>query len=91
MTYHVARSASRANPRVSSETWMMAECESVVLASLVAQVRGVTLYGLQVHGARLAEQVMLVRRPDNKYTLRASLFCCVTLSKARTCRRPAVS
>ena len=57
MTYHVARStlgALRASLRVSSETWMMAECEFVVLASLVAQVRGVTLYGLQVHGARLA-------------------------------------
>ena len=41
MTYHVARStlrALRASLRVSSETWMMAECEFVVLASLVAQV-----------------------------------------------------
>ena len=45
----------------------MAECESVVLASFVAQVRGVMLYGLQVHGARLAERVVLVRRPDNPY------------------------
>ena len=24
-------------------------------------------YGLQVHGARLAERVVLVRRPDNPY------------------------
>ena len=45
MMSHVARDAlgaSRASLRVSSdhETWMMAECESVV-ASFVAQVRGV--------------------------------------------------
>ena len=46
---------------------MMAECESVVLAFFVAQVRGVMFYGLQVHGARLAERVVLVRRPDNPY------------------------
>ena len=46
---------------------MMAECESVVLASFVAQVRGVIFYGLQVHGARLAERVVLVRRPDSPY------------------------
>ena len=42
----------------------MAECKPVVL---VAQVRGVMFYGLQVHGARLAERVVLVRRPDNTY------------------------
>ena len=37
MTSHVARDAlgaSRASLRVSSETWMVAECEFVVLASL---------------------------------------------------------
>ena len=45
----------------------MAECGSVILASFVAQVRGVMFYGLQVHGARLAERVVLVRRPDNPY------------------------
>ena len=48
MTSRVARGAlgaSRAGMRVSSETWMMAECESV-LASFVAQVRGVKFYGL---------------------------------------------
>ena len=57
--------ASRASPRVSSEALMM-ECESVVLASFVTQVRGVMFDGLQVHGARLAERVVLVRRPyDN--------------------------
>ena len=70
MTSHVARGAlgtSRASLCVSSEVWMMAECESVVLASFVAQVRGVMFYGLQVHGARLAERVVLVRRPDNPY------------------------
>ena len=44
-----------------------AECESVVLASFVAKVRGVMFYGLQVHGTRLAERVVLVRRPDNPY------------------------
>ena len=60
---HVARGAlgaSRASLRVSSETWMMAS----VLASFVAQVRGVKFYGLQVHVAR---RVVLVRRPDNPY------------------------
>ena len=70
MTSHVARGAlgaSRASLRVLSEAWMMAECESVVLASFVTQVRGVMFYSLQVHGARLAEQVVLVRRPDNPY------------------------
>ena len=46
---------------------MMAECESVVLASFVAQVRGVIFYGLQGYGARLAERVVLIRRPDNPY------------------------
>jgi len=40
MTSHVALGASRASLRVSSEAWRMAECESV-LASFVAQVRGV--------------------------------------------------
>ena len=51
MTSHVARGtlgASRASLRVSSEAWMMVECESVVPASFVAQVRGVMFYGLQV-------------------------------------------
>ena len=36
MTSHVVRcalGASRTSLRVSSETWIMAECESVVLAS----------------------------------------------------------
>ena len=51
--------------RVSSQTWM-AECKSVVVASFVTQVRSVMFYSLQVHGARLAEQVVLVR-PDNPY------------------------
>ena len=50
----------------ASEAWMMAECESV-LASFVAQVRGVKCYGLQVHGARLAERVVLATRPGNPY------------------------
>ena len=66
MTSHVERGdlgASRASLR---ETWMMAECESV-LASFVAQVGGVKSYGPQVHGARLAERVVLVSRPDNPY------------------------
>ena len=70
MTSHVgcgALGASRASLRVSSKAWMMAECESVVLVSFVTQVRGVMFYGLQVHGARLAEWVVLVRRPDNPY------------------------
>ena len=69
MTSHVVRGALgalRASLRVSSQTWM-AECESVVLASFVAQVRGVMFYGLQVYRARLAERVVLVRRPDNPY------------------------
>ena len=57
--------ASRASPPVSSEALMM-ECESVVL---VAQVRGVMFDGLQVHRARLAERVVLVRRPDNPYDI----------------------
>ena len=64
----VARSAlgaSWASLYLSSETWMMAECESVVLASFVAQVRGGMFYGLQVHRARLAERAVLIRRPDN--------------------------
>ena len=47
---------------------MMEECESVVLASFVAQVRGVMFDGLQVHGARLAEQVVHVR-PDNPHDI----------------------
>ena len=50
MTSHVPRGtlgASRASLRLSSEAWMMAECESVVPASFVAQVRGVMFYGLQ--------------------------------------------
>jgi len=69
MTSHVARGthgASRASLHVSSETSMMVECESV-LASFAAQVRGIVFYGLQVHGARLAERVVLIRRPDNPY------------------------
>ena len=69
MTSHVAcgaLGASWASLPVSSETWKMAECESV-LTLFVAQVRGVKFYGLQVHGARLAERVVLVRRPDNPY------------------------
>ena len=60
MTSLVARGALgalRASLRVSSETWMMVKCESVVLASFVAQVRDVMFYGLQVYGARLAEWV----------------------------------
>ena len=57
--------ALRASPPVSSEALMM-ECESVVL---VAQVRGVMFDGLQVHRARLAERVVLVRRPDNPYDI----------------------
>ena len=67
---HVARGTlgtSRASLRVLSEVWMMAEYESVVLASFVTQVRGVMFYGLQVHGARLAERVELARRPDDPY------------------------
>ena len=70
MTSHVARGAFgalRASLRVSSEVWKMAECESVVLTSFVTQVRGVMFYSRQVHGARLAERVALVRRPDNLY------------------------
>ena len=57
MTSHVAcgaLGASWASLCVSSEVWMVAECRSVVLASFVAQVRGVMFYGLQVHRARLA-------------------------------------
>jgi len=49
MTSHVARGtfgASQASLRVLSEMWMMAECESVVLALFVTQVRGVMFYGL---------------------------------------------
>lgn len=45
----------------------MIKCRRVVLASFIAQVRGVMFYGLQVHGARLGEWVVLVRRPDNPY------------------------
>ena len=44
MMSHVARGALgalRTSLHVSSETWKMVECESVVLASFVAQVRGV--------------------------------------------------
>ena len=48
---------------------MMEECESVVLASFVAQVRGIMFDSLQVHGARLAERVVLIRRPDNPYDI----------------------
>ena len=44
---------------------MMAQCESVLLASLVAHVRGIMFYCLQVHEARLAGRIVLVRRPDN--------------------------
>ena len=58
--------ALRASPCVSSEALMLKECESVALASFVAQVRGIMFDGLQVHGARLAERVVLIRRPyDN--------------------------
>ena len=69
MTSHVAHGAlgaSQASLSVSSETWM-AKCESVFLTSFVAQVRGIVFYGLQVHGARLAERVVLARKPDNPY------------------------
>ena len=45
----------------------MAECQSVSLASFVAQVRGVMFYGLQLYGARQGEHVVLVRRPNNPY------------------------
>jgi len=55
--------------------WMMAECESVLLASLVAQVRGIMFYGLQVHEARLAGRVLLVRRPDHPYDLDVRVVC----------------
>ena len=70
MTSHVACGAFgalRASLRVLSVVWKMAECESVVLTSFVTQVRGIMFYGWQVHGARLAERVALVRRPDNPH------------------------
>ena len=45
----------------------MVECQPTVLALLVAQVRGVMFYGLQMYGAREGEHVVLVRRPNNPY------------------------
>ena len=41
---------------------MMAESQS-----LVAQVRGMMVYGFQMYGAREGEQVALVRSPNNPY------------------------
>ena len=40
---------------------------SVVLASLVAQVRGVMFYDYDVSGACWGTAVYLVRRPDDRY------------------------
>ena len=45
----------------------MAQCQSVVLASLFSQVRGVRIYELGVCGASQGDRVVLVRRPDNRY------------------------
>ena len=45
----------------------MAESRQVVLASFVAQVRGVMFYGLHTYGARQGERVVLVRNPNNPY------------------------
>ena len=42
----------------------MAECQPTVLTSLVAQVRGVMFYGLQMYGAREGEHVVLVSQPS---------------------------
>ena len=40
---------------------------SVVLASLVVQVRGVMFYSYDVSGACWGDAVYLVRRPDDRY------------------------
>ena len=40
---------------------------SVVLASFVAQVRGVMFYEFQMCGAALGDRVVLVRRPDDRH------------------------
>ena len=53
--------------RVLNVAQKMAECQPTVLASLVAQVRGVMFYGLQMYVAREGEHVVLVRRPNNPY------------------------
>ena len=45
----------------------MASVNRVVLASLVAQVRGIMFYDLSVSAVAMGEQVYLVRRPDNRY------------------------
>ena len=47
----------------------MASVNRVVLASLVAQVRGIMFYDLSVSAAAMGEQVYLVRRPDNRYDI----------------------
>ena len=45
----------------------MADSRSVVLASLVAEVRGVMFYELQECGASWGDRVTLVRRPDDHH------------------------
>ena len=40
---------------------------AVVLASLVAQVRGVMFYDYGVSGACWGDNIYLVRRPDDRY------------------------
>ena len=69
MTSHVARGAlgaSQASLHVSSETWMMAECESVVSLLLSHRLEA-SCFTVCKCRARLAERVVLVRRPDNPY------------------------
>ena len=51
------------SPRVS----VMASFDSAVLASFVAQVRGIMFYDLAVSGAGWGDSVHLVRAPYNRY------------------------
>ena len=45
----------------------MESSDRVVLASLVAQVRGIMFYDLAVSGAFYGDRVYLVRRPHDRY------------------------
>ena len=53
--------------RYSSTIKVMAEYESVVLASFVAQCRGLMFYELQVCRATRGDRVFFVRRPDDRH------------------------
>ena len=50
----------------------MASSGSVVLTSLVAQVRGIMFYEVDVSGTGWGDQVYLVRKPHARTTVTAS-------------------